>query len=259
MGDSMFDLTGSVGLVTGGNGGLGLAFARGLARQGAHIVIWGRDAAKNDRARAEIEGFGVHVLAQTVDVTSEAAVSDGFDAALAHFGRLDCVVANAGYAQVTPTIEMASDIWHGLLNTNLHGAFYTLREAARRMVARAQAGEKGGSLIICGSGAVFSGVPGLAHYAASKSGLAGVMRVMAVELAPHQIRVNMIAPGYFATDIGGGDNSETVAMFASRTPLQRAGDPAELEGAVAYLASNAARYHTGDILNIDGGWLASHF
>lgn len=197
------------------------------------------------------------MAARRVDITDSRAIEHGFTALLERFGRIDCVVANAGIAGMAPTTDMSDDMWHAVLGTNLHGAFYTLREAARRMIQRTEAGEKGGSLIICGSGANFAGVAGLAHYAAAKNGLVGVMRTMAVELGRHEIRINMIAPGYFITEMTRANpmNDE----IARRTPIARVGDPAELEGIVAYLASDAARFHTGDIINIDGGWQASHF
>lgn len=150
MGENLFDLTGKAALVIGGNSGLGLAFAIGLARAGADVIIRGRRASRN----AE------------VDVTDEQAVIDGMAAAVAQFGRLDCVVANAGAATVAPIDQMTGEVWHHLLAVNLHGVFYTCRAAAKHMKQRAEAGDPGGSIILNGSLAVFAGVPGLAHYGA---------------------------------------------------------------------------------------------
>jgi NAD(P)-dependent dehydrogenase (short-subunit alcohol dehydrogenase family) len=256
----LFDLAGKVGLVTGGNGGLGLAFARGLAKQGADVIIWGRNAEKNAEAERELQGFGVRTFSQVVDVASEEAVDAAFDAAVAKFGRIDCVIPNAGIANRAPsTAEMTTKAYEDLLAINLHGAFYTLRAAAKYMTARSEKGDAGGSIILCGSGAALGGVPGLAHYAIAKGGLAALTRVMSTELGKHQVRVNMVLPGHFKTELGGKKADAVFDALGAQTPLLRAGDPAELEGIVAYLASDAARYHTGDMITIDGGWRASYF
>jgi NAD(P)-dependent dehydrogenase (short-subunit alcohol dehydrogenase family) len=260
MGQSLFDLSGKVALVTGANAGLGLGFARGLARAGADVVIWGRRDAKNRQAVEDLQQYGGRVTSRVVDVASEGAVVDGMSAAVKEMGRLDCVVANAGFVSIVPsTIELTSEIYHQLLNTNMHGAFYTLREAARHMVERARSGEPGGSLIVCGSLAIFAGVPGMAHYAAAKGALNSMAKTLAVELGQHQIRVNVVAPGFVATEMT-QSNPEVFkmvdAMVSARTPLGRSGVPEEFEGVIAYLASDAARYHTGDTLVIDGGQMA---
>jgi NAD(P)-dependent dehydrogenase (short-subunit alcohol dehydrogenase family) len=253
----IFDLSGKVAVVTGGNGGLGLAYARGLARHGASIAIWGRDEAKNARASEELRGLGAEVLAQRVAVDTEAEIVAGFAETMRHFGRIDTVVANAGVSKRQPSLELSSEDWHALLAVNLHGAFFTLREGARHMVARAEAGQPGGSLIVCGSGASLAGVPGLAHYAAAKTGLTGVVRVLAAELGKYGIRANVIAPGLIKTDLL--QTESFLQMVTEKTPLGRPGEPQDLEGVAVYLASDASRFHSGDILNIDGGWMASYF
>lgn len=252
----LFDLTGKTVLVTGGNSGLGLAFARGMAKQGSNAILWGRNEKKNAAAVAEIEALGVKAFAQVVDVTDEVQVIAGFAEAVRRVGKIDCVVQNAGFANPAPSfMELSTEQYQEQINVALHGGFYTLREAARHMVARAEAGDPGGSIIICGSGTLFTGIPGLEHYGAAKSGLAAIMRGMAVELGRHGIRVNVIAPGYIKTAITGeGPEAEArEAAVASRTPIPRIGYPEDVEGAAAYLASDASRYHTGDILVIDGG------
>lgn len=257
MAGSLFDLSGRKALVTGGNSGLGLAYARGMARQGADVVIWGRNAQKNAAAKAELERFGGKVHTQLVDVSDEAAVIAGFAEALDWAGRMDCVVQNAGFNNPVPSIaQMPTSAWRAQLDVALDGGFYTVREAARHMMSRAEAGERGGSIVMCGSGAVHQGIPGVGHYAAAKAGMAAVMKCLAVELAPHGIRVNMIAPGYIRTGLEVAPGLEE--MLAERTPIGRVGNPEDLEGAIAYIMSDAARHHTGDILNIDGGWLASY-
>lgn len=261
---SMFDLTGKTALVTGGNGGLGLAFARGMAKQGSNAILWGRNEKKNAAAVAELTALGVEAFAQVVDVSDEAQVIAGFAEAVKRVGRIDCVVQNAGFANGAASfMDITSEQYHAQMNVALHGGFYTLREAARHMVARAEAGSPGGSIILCGSGSVFGGLRGMEHYGAAKSGLAAMMRGMAAELGRYGIRVNMIAPGYVRTDIGGSANDPRAEaaekMIASRTPIPRICHLEDVEGAAAYLASDAASYHSGDILVIDGGFLASYF
>lgn len=254
---NMFDLTGKVAVITGGNSGLGLAYARGLAKSGADVVLWGRNREKNQQAVTALEAYGGRVWSQEVDVSSDTAVAEAMAAAVEKMGRLDCVVANAGIASQTGGIDqMTTEMYHELLNINLHGAMYTLREGAKHMIARAKAGEPGGSFIICGSMSIFYGVPGLAHYAAAKGALNSVAKTMAAELGPYQIRVNVIAPGFIATEMTQADPEvfkQIDAAVSARTPMGRSGVPEDLEGAAVYLASDLSSYHTGDTLIIDGG------
>ncbi len=258
----LFDLSGKAALVTGGNSGLGLGFARGLAKQGADVMLWGRSPEKNTAAVASLSAYGGRVEARSVDVVSEDAVKAGMAEAVDVFGRLDCVIANAGISNGSPSfVELESSIYHELLATNQHGAFYTLREAARHMVARAEAGDPGGSLIICGSLTVFRGTPGRIHYGAAKGAMASMMVGMAADLGKYGIRANMIAPGYIKTDLGRsrpqGEISATDQIFTERAPLRRVGRPEDFEAIAAYLASDASSFHSGDIIVIDGGWMAN--
>jgi NAD(P)-dependent dehydrogenase (short-subunit alcohol dehydrogenase family) len=258
---NIFDLTGKVALVTGGNSGIGMGFATGLARAGADVVIWGRRDDNNRAAEKKLREHGRRVASRVVDVSKESDVVDGMRAAIAEMGRLDCVVANAGFASQSPFTEMTAEIYHGLLDVNLHGAFYTLREAAKHMVARAKAGDPGGSLIICGSGSIFQGVPTMAHYSTAKGALNSMAKTLAAELGPHGIRTNVIAPGFIITEMTQADpalGAQIAAAVAAKAPLGRAGRPEDLEGAVVYLASDASRYHTGDTLVIDGGKMTAN-
>jgi NAD(P)-dependent dehydrogenase (short-subunit alcohol dehydrogenase family) len=258
---NIFDLTGKVALITGANSGIGYGFAAGLAQAGADVVIWGRREDHNRAAEHKLLSHGHRVASRVVDVSSEAEVVEGMRAAVAGMGRLDCVVANAGIADQSPFTEMTAAIYHHLLDVNLHGAFYTLREAAKHMVARAQGGDPGGSLIICGSASIFQGVPTMAHYGMAKGALNSLAKALAAELGPHGIRANVIAPGFIITEMTQADpvlGAQIAAAVAARSPLGRAGRPEDLEGAVVYLASDASRYHTGDTLMIDGGKLAAN-
>jgi NAD(P)-dependent dehydrogenase (short-subunit alcohol dehydrogenase family) len=261
MSNNIFDLTGKVALVTGGNSGIGMGFATGLARAGADVVIWGRREQNNQAAAEVLRKHGRRVASRVVDVSKEAEVVAGIRAAIDEMGRLDCVVANAGFATQSAFTEMTAETYHGLLDVNLHGAFYTLREAAKHMVARAKAGDPGGSLILCGSGSIFQGVPTLAHYGVAKGALNSLAKALATELGPHGIRANVIAPGFIITEMTQADpavGAHLAALVAAKAPLGRAGRPDDLEGAVVYLASDAARYHTGDTLVIDGGKMTAN-
>lgn len=257
---NMFDLTGKVALVTGGGSGLGLGFATGLAKAGADIVIWGRTTARNEQAAEQLRAHGGRVLADTVDVSSEEQVVAGVARAVERLGRIDCAVANAGNSDMgTGSLDLSSERWHDLLATNLHGGFYTLREAGRHMRARAEAGDAGGSLLACGSLSIWRGVHGMPHYVAAKGALMSVCATMASDLGRYGIRVNMIAPGYIKTGLGdGNDDPERDArdaFFAGKTPIARPGTPADFEGIAAYLASDAASFHSGDVIVIDGGYM----
>ena len=262
MASNVFDLSGKVALVTGGNSGLGLAFANGLARAGADVVIWGRRADRNIEAAEKLSVHGTRIGTCSVDVTDEQAVADGMAAAVAEFGRVDCVIANAGTATMAPIDQMTGEIWHNLLDVNLHGVFYTCREAARHMKQRAEAGDPGGSIILNGSLMVFAGVPGLAHYGAAKGGLNSMSKTLAVEMGAYEVRVNTICPGYIVTDLAEADAEATeqvVAMTVARTPIKDIGRPEDLEGIVIYLASDMSRYHSGDTITLDGGMMAQTY
>jgi NAD(P)-dependent dehydrogenase (short-subunit alcohol dehydrogenase family) len=261
MAKGLFDLTGKVAIVTGGNSGLGLGFARGIAKQGGDVEIWGRSADKNAAAKKELETYGKRVTARQVDVSSEQAVIAGFEALMAHYGRVDCVIANAGLPPPFSgtTLDQPTKDYHDFLAIGMHGSFYTLREGARHMVSRAEAGEPGGSLIFCGSLSMFKGLAAKVPYAASKAAVGAVIRCMAVEYGKYGIRANSIAPGYIKTGFM-ADNEQTAQVdkyFASRTPIPRPGYPADCEAIAAYLASDASSFHTGDTITIDGGWMVN--
>ena len=259
MTQGLFDLTGKVAVITGGNSGLGLGFARGIAKQGGSVVIWARNAEKNAAARKELESLGARVAARQVDVSSEEQIIAGYKALIGEFGRLDCVIANAGLPPTSnSTLELSTQDYHAFLAVSMHGAFYTLREGARLMVQRAQAGEPGGSLIFCGSLSMFKGLAGKVQYAGSKAALGAIIRSMAVEFGKYGIRANSIAPGYIKTGMTGeGELSAIDKYFAAKAPIARPGYPADFEGIAAYLASDASSYLTGETITIDGGCMVN--
>jgi NAD(P)-dependent dehydrogenase (short-subunit alcohol dehydrogenase family) len=258
---NMFDLTGKVALVTGGNSGLGFGFARGLAKAGSDVMIWSRRADRNAEAVAKLQEYGTRIMSAEVDVSSEEQIVAGVADLIKKMGRLDTVVANAGAATQSPFHEMDAKTYHDMLNVAMHGSFFVLREGSKHMVERAKAGDPGGSLIICGSGSIYQGVPTMAHYALVKGGLNSMSKTLAAELGQYGIRSNVIAPGFIITEMTMANpevGKMLTEMVSKKTPLGRPGFPEDLEGAVVYLASDASRYHTGDTLMVDGGKVANN-
>ncbi len=260
MSRGLFDLTGKVVLAAGANSGIGLGFLQGCAKQGADVVVWGRRADKNAEALESLRQSGARrTHHEAVDVADEQAVIRAFASSVKAMGRVDCVFANAGFnSRATSFADMTSEMYHGLLAVNLHGAFYTLRETCRHMRARAQAGYPGGSIAICGSLSMFYGLQGMEHYAAAKGALGAMMKGIAREMGQYQVRANVVAPGFILTGMVDENDARTQQVlkhYASITPLGRPGRPTDFEGIGAYLASDASSFHTGDILVLDGGRL----
>lgn len=248
----MTDLRGRVVLVTGGNGGIGLAAARGCAEAGADVAIWGRDPAKNEAAAAELDATGRRVFATTCDVGDEDRVIAAFAETVDALGRVDTVFANAGIGGWSPIGDLTLDEWRRVTSVNLDGVFLTLREAARHLVARGE----GGAMVAVSSTASIFGAPNQPHYAASKAGVLGLTRSLAVELARHRIRVNALLPGWTATDMltPAAGNEKFVKATVGRTPVRRWGAPEELAAACVFLADPAQTFHTGDEVRVDGGY-----
>lgn len=251
-----FDLTGKVALVTGGNGGIGLGMAEGLAAAGAKVAIWGQNPAKNAEAEQVLTALGGEVLVQSVDVTSEQAVAGGVAAVIERFGRLDFCAANAGIGGGAPFHEQTTEGWRRVMTVNLDAVFWTFREAARHMIDRAGAGDAGGSLLVTSSTSAIHGAPANEAYAASKTAVLGLIRGLAVEYARYGIRANAVLPGWITTDmtarLQGWDKFEEKVI--GRVPMRRWGDRQDFAGIAVYLASDASRFHTGDSMVIDGGY-----
>jgi NAD(P)-dependent dehydrogenase (short-subunit alcohol dehydrogenase family) len=249
-----FDLTGKVALVTGGNSGIGLGMARACAEAGADVAIWGRNAGKNAAAAATLARSGRRVLALECDVSDEAAVDAAFARTLATLGRVDGCFANAGVSggRATAFLDIAGEEWRRVLKVNLDGAFFTLRAAARHMVARGG----GGSLVGTASLAAVEGAARNEHYAASKGGLIAMIRALAVEFARHGVRANAILPGWIETDMTANaiGNEKFVRNVLARIPVRRWGTGDDFGGIAVYLMSSASAYHTGDTFLIDGGY-----
>lgn len=252
-----FDLTGKVALITGGNGGIGLGMAEALAQAGADIVIWGMNPEKNAVAEETLRATGRRVMVERVDVADEAAVVEHVAKAASEFGRLDFVAANAGMGVTAPSFaEFSTEAWHKVMAVNLDGVFWTLREACKHMVARAQAGDRGGSLLAVSSTSAYHGAPSNEAYSSSKGALIPLVRGIAVEYGKHDIRANAILPGWTRSDLTAGlqqwDTFNKKAI--GRVPVRRWGEPEDFGGIAVYLASDASRFHTGDAIVIDGGY-----
>ncbi|MFN3585337.1 SDR family NAD(P)-dependent oxidoreductase [Phenylobacterium sp.] len=251
-----FDLTGKVALVTGGNGGIGLGMAEGLAAAGAKVAIWGQNPEKNAKAQEALKAHGVDVLVQRVDVADEAAVIAGVAEAISTLGRLDFVAANAGIGGGGPFAEMTTEQWRRVTTVNLDAVFWTFREAAKHMIARAEAGDPGGSLAVTSSTSAIHGAPRNQAYASTKAAVIAMIRGLAVEYARYGIRANAILPGWIATDMTAGlqawDTFNEKAI--GRVPMRRWGEGEDFSGVAVYLASDASKFHTGDSLVIDGGY-----
>lgn len=253
-----FDLSGKVALVTGGNGGIGLGMAEGLAQAGAKVVVWGLNPEKNEKAEAKLKSYGGDVLVQRVDVADEQAVVKGVAEALGSMGRLDFVAANAGIGGGAPSFEQfTTEQWRRVTTVNLDAVFWTFREACKHMVARSKEGDPGGSLLVTSSTSAIDGAPHNQAYASTKGGVIAMIRGLAVEYARHGVRANALLPGWIRSDMTAGAQSwdkfnEKVIM--GRVPMRRWGEPDDFAGLAVYLASDTSRFHTGDSFVIDGGY-----
>jgi 3-oxoacyl-[acyl-carrier protein] reductase len=243
----MIDLSGRVALVTGGSRGIGRAIAQRLAVQGAVVMA----AARGDNARAvaeEIQAAGGRAEAVALDVTDAAAVEGVVASVVERHGRIDILVNNAGIARDQLLLRLKREDWDAVLATNLTSA-YTLTRAALKPMVRQRAGR-----IICISSVVGqAGNAGQANYAASKAGLIGFAKAVALEVASRNITVNVIAPGMIETDMTRGITGQAHETWASRIPLGRLGTPDDVASAACFLASDEAAYITGQVLGVNGG------
>jgi len=253
-----FDLTGKVSLVTGGNGGIGLGMAEALAQAGADVAIWGTNEEKNAAALKRLEPYGTRVIAKKVDVSNEDDVVKAMAETKEQLGRIDQAIANAGIGlRVDSFLNLSGEQIRKLFSVNVNGVLYTLREAARYMVERAQDGDTGGSLIGVASLAAIEGAAHNQHYAASKGAVVSAIKSCAVEFGRYGITANSVLPGWIATDMTAGSQSYDVftKKVISRVPIERRwGKPEEFGGIAVYLASSAAKFHSGDSIVIDGGY-----
>ena len=250
----MFGLAGRTALVTGGNGGIGLGIAEGLARAGASVAIAARDQSKTDRAVEGLSESGSKVMGLEIDVADEDSIADAVAAAVQRFGRLDILINNAGIAVRKQPQDYSVDDWDQVLDINLKGTFLCARAVYPHMV---EAG--GGSIVNIGSMTSIFGSDWVSSYSASKGGVVQFTRSLAIAWAGEGIRVNAILPGWIRTELTSGywtnpDNQDRFGLINRRIPAGRWGEPADLAGLAVFLASDAAAYVTGTAIPVDGGY-----
>ena len=250
-----FDLTGKVAVVTGGNGGLGLGIAMGLASAGANIIIAARSVEKTAQALEDIRALGVEAHGITVDVTKEPAVQRMVTDTIDHMGCLDILVNNSGIAVRAQPQNLTAAQWDSVMDVNLRAAFIASKEAYPHLLKNG-----GGKIINIGSMYSLFGSDWGSPYAASKGGIVQLTKSLAVAWAKDNIQVNAILPGWFVTDLTRGieeGDPERHDNVSRRIPTGRWGDPSELGGAAVFLASQASNYVTGSTLSVDGGYSSS--
>jgi len=257
---SIFDLSGRVAVVTGGNGGIGLGIAQALALSGCSVSIWGRNAEKNKAAAATMAKGPGEVDPRVCDVSDPASVREAMKAVLDTFGRVDGCFANAGIGGGgrKPFIERSEEEWRKMFATNLDGVFHVFQAAARHMTERAQAGDAFGRLVATSSLASLFGTARNEHYAGTKAAINALCRALAVELARYGVTANAILPGWIKSDMTARvlADDKFVSAVMPRIPVRRFGEPADFGGIAVYLMSKASSYHTADCFVIDGGYTA---
>jgi NAD(P)-dependent dehydrogenase (short-subunit alcohol dehydrogenase family) len=251
---TLFDLTGNVAVVTGGTTGLGHAIALGLAEAGADVIPSSRRISEVEKVAAKIEALGRRSLRVASDVLQRDSIQALHDSVLAAFGKIDILVNAAGATTKEPTLKAAEAEWSRILDTNLTGTLRACQIFGETMVSAGY-----GRIINLASLSSFVGFHGVAAYAASKAGVAALTKVLAIELAEKGVNVNAIAPGIFPTPMNrnlvqGTPRGEELLV---RTPMRRFGEAHELAGTAIFLASKAASFVTGEIIVVDGGFMAS--
>jgi NAD(P)-dependent dehydrogenase (short-subunit alcohol dehydrogenase family) len=254
MGSSLFDLRGKTAVVVGGTSGIGLAMAIGLADAGADVVASSRRKEQVDVAADAIEIKGVRTLRLTSDVADRATLQALCDEILTAFGKVDILINCAGKIKRAPTLDFPEELWNDILDTNLTGTLRACQIFGKHMLERSY-----GRILNIASLNSFVSLKEVAAYAASKAAVAALTKSLAVEWSSKGVTVNAIAPGVFRTPLNAEllDNSERGKELLMRTPIGRFGKTEELVGAAVFLASDASAFITGEILVVDGGFLAS--
>jgi 2-deoxy-D-gluconate 3-dehydrogenase len=246
----MFDLSGEVAVVTGGNGGIGRGIALGLAEAGAAVAILARNQEKNSAVLDELKKFGAPAIAVQLDVTKRDALLPAMEQVERELGPISILVNNAGISIIRSALKFRAEDWDRVIETNLNSCFFLSQIAARSMMTR----KRGKIINIASEYSQFGGRSGI-PYAAAKGGLVQTTKTMAIELAPHNIQVNAIVPGWIATDLTlpaqSGPFYDEIIM---RTPAGRFGQPEEMAGSAVFLASHASDFVTGSIVYVDGGY-----
>ncbi|HEX2790080.1 MAG TPA: SDR family oxidoreductase [Steroidobacteraceae bacterium] len=248
---ALFDLGGRVAVVTGGNGGIGRAIALGLGEAGASVAILGRNDEKNQHALSELKAIGVPSIAVKIDVTDRVALGPALSRVASELGDISVLVNNAGNVSLSGGIlHEKPDDWDNVIETQLNAVFLLSKLAAQLMMSR-----QGGKIINIGSMYSFFGSGLIPSYSAAKGAIIQLTKSMAIELAPYNIQVNAIAPGWIETDMT--VPVKTMPLndeILSRTPAARWGQPEEIAGTAVYLASRASDFVTGATIRVDGGY-----
>jgi len=248
---ALFDLTGRVAVVTGGNRGIGRSIALGLAEAGAAVAIFGRNEEKNQQVRAELKAIGVPALAVKLDVTDRAALEPALNQVEKDLGPVSILVNNAGNVSLSGGVlnETPAD-WDNVIETQLNAVFLLSKLAAASMLKR-----KAGKIINLGSMYSYFGSGLIPSYSAAKGAIIQLTKSLAIELAPHNIQVNAIAPGWIETDMTAPVHSMPLNdEILARTPAARWGQPEEVAGTAVYLSSRASDFVTGETIRVDGGY-----
>ncbi|GAB5483418.1 MAG: SDR family oxidoreductase [Parasphingorhabdus sp.] len=246
----MFDLSGEVAVVTGGNGGLGLAFCRGLVKQGSKVAIWGRNEEKNAAAVSELQGMGGDVEAFACDVTDQSQIDEAFAQTLARFEKVDSCFANAGGGGYRGPSHMTDrQVWLDTIDLNLMSVVQTWKPVTAHLMKR----QAPGRLIVTSSVAGLVGTGGAAGYSTTKAAVLGLVRALAVELGQAGIRVNAILPGYIETEMSLDTPQSFKDGAKRRAAIGRIGKLEDMEGVAAFLASKESDFMTGQNIVLDGG------
>ena len=249
----MTNLSEKVFVITGGNGGIGLGLAEGIAEAGGSIAVWARNEEKNAHAVKILEDIGVKAKSYVCDVSSEENVIATLASTVNDFGRLDGLFANAGRAGTgTPFVETSLEDWRNVTAVNLDGVFLCLREAAKQIISQGS----GGSLVAVSSTSAIHGAAGNEAYGTAKTAVTGLVRALAVSLARFQIRVNCLLPGWTVTELASAafENEYFREVTTKRTPVRRWADASEFREVGAFLADPSQTFHTGQQVCVDGGY-----
>ncbi|HET6851416.1 MAG TPA: glucose 1-dehydrogenase [Pyrinomonadaceae bacterium] len=254
MGYSRLELDNKIAVVVGGTSGIGLAIAKGMAEAGADVVPTSRRADMVEAAAAEIEQRGRRTIRVSSDVSDRASLQRVLDETVSAFGKVDILVNCAGRTKRAPTLDFSEEDWNDILDTNLTGTLRASQVFGRHMLER-----ESGSIINIASLSTYVALYEVAAYSASKAAVASLTKSLAIEWGPRGVRVNAIAPGVFRTALNQKllDETERGREFLLRTPMRRFGNVDELAGAAIFLASDAASFVNGEIITVDGGFLAS--
>ena len=249
----MPDLSEKVFIITGGNGGIGLGLAEGIAEAGGAVAIWARNEEKNTDAVRALQDIGGEAKSYICDVSNEEEVVRTLASTVKDFGRVDGLFANAGRGGTgTPLVDTSLEDWRKVMAVNLDGVFLCLREASRQLISQGS----GGSLVAVSSTSAIHGAAGNEAYGTAKTAVTGLVRALAVSLARFQIRVNCLLPGWTVTELASPafENEYFREITTKRTPVRRWADPREFKEVGAFLADPSQTFHTGQQVCVDGGY-----